>query len=158
MLRNNKFCKFFGIGTIKLKIHDDKKRILKDVRYIPELKMDLISLGMLDKSSCMFVSESRTLLVKNGPVTVMKGFIKNGLYTLKGRTVIGESSITQKTDEYQSMLWYRRLAHVCMKELQELHKQELLGTTNLGELPFYEDCILKKSTRASFKIETHNTK
>lgn len=37
-----------GKGTIKLKLHDDYAKLLTNVRYIPELKRNLISLGTLE--------------------------------------------------------------------------------------------------------------
>ena len=49
LLSNNKHCKILGTGTIRIKHYDGIERVLEDVRYIPELKRNLISLGMLDK-------------------------------------------------------------------------------------------------------------
>ena len=50
LLGNNKHCKILGTGTVKIKHYDGIERVLEDVRYIPELKRNLISIGMLDKS------------------------------------------------------------------------------------------------------------
>lgn len=95
IIRNNKSCKILRIGSVRLKLHDGMERVLKEVRYIPELKRNLISLGMMDRSGCTFKSESGTLKISRGALVVMKGVIKNGLYTLIGKTVSGESSPVQ---------------------------------------------------------------
>ena len=47
-LCNNKACEIQGMGTIHLKMFDDRDFLLKDVRYIPELKRNLISISMFD--------------------------------------------------------------------------------------------------------------
>ena len=44
----NNTCKAKGIGTVQLKLHDGTVRDLQDVRYIPDLKKSLISLGALE--------------------------------------------------------------------------------------------------------------
>lgn len=42
LLGNNKSCKVQGIGTIKLKMFYDQEMLLQDVRYVPELKRNLL--------------------------------------------------------------------------------------------------------------------
>ena len=49
-LGNNVNCKVVGIGSIRIKIYDSIVRTLSDVRRVPELKKNLISLGMLDSN------------------------------------------------------------------------------------------------------------
>jgi len=45
-------CKIFGVGSIRVRIFDGIVRESTDVRYVPELKSNLISLGVLD--SCEY--------------------------------------------------------------------------------------------------------
>lgn len=54
ILGNNKTCKIRGIGEVRL--HDSTELLLSDVRYVPELKRNLISLGALDNIGCTFKS------------------------------------------------------------------------------------------------------
>ena len=44
---NDNPCKTTEIGSIKLRNHDGSTRILRDVRYVPKLKKNLISLKAL---------------------------------------------------------------------------------------------------------------
>ena len=46
---NYKACIVARIGTIKLGLEDGSKRILREVRYVLDLKRNLISLGVIDK-------------------------------------------------------------------------------------------------------------
>ena len=45
MLGNNKCCEIKGVGTVRIKFHDGIERVLSQVRYIPSLRRNLISLG-----------------------------------------------------------------------------------------------------------------
>ena len=49
LLGNNKACKIAGVGSVRFKLHDESIRLLTEVRYVPDLKRNLISLGELDK-------------------------------------------------------------------------------------------------------------
>lgn len=59
----NKSSKIAGIGSIRFKLHDGNERLLTEVRYVPNLKRNLISLGELDKIGYMFKGENLELLV-----------------------------------------------------------------------------------------------
>ena len=48
LLGNNKSCEIQGIGTVRIKMFDGIERVLQQVRYIPGLKRNLVSLGTLD--------------------------------------------------------------------------------------------------------------
>ena len=48
LLGNSVSCKVVGIGTIMIKMFDGVIRKLQNVRHVPELKKNLISLGTLD--------------------------------------------------------------------------------------------------------------
>ena len=52
MMGNNVVCKIMGIGNVNRKLHDGTIRELRQVRHVPELKRNLISLGMLDQMRC----------------------------------------------------------------------------------------------------------
>lgn len=50
LLGNKKACKILGIGKVSIRMHDGCVRVQHDVRYVLELKRNLLSIGMLDKS------------------------------------------------------------------------------------------------------------
>ena len=51
LLGNNLACKVTRMGTINIQMFDGKTKELKQVRYVPELKRNLISPGMVDKTT-----------------------------------------------------------------------------------------------------------
>ena len=54
---DNKACIVVGIGMIKLGLEDGSERILREVRYVPDLNQNLIFLGVLDREGCSFKSQ-----------------------------------------------------------------------------------------------------
>ena len=72
LLGNDHECKVFGIGDVKLKMHDYSFRTLKVVRHVPELKRNLISLGELARNGHYFKGEGETLKVTRESLVCMK--------------------------------------------------------------------------------------
>ena len=92
-LGDNKVCTVAGIGTIKLGLEDEIVRILWEVRYVPNLKRNLISLGAFDVEGCSFKSQGGVLRVSSGSLLYMKGDLKSRLYILHWKTLVGEAAI-----------------------------------------------------------------
>ncbi|KAH9668177.1 hypothetical protein KPL70_021322 [Citrus sinensis] len=78
VMGNDLTCRVVGRGSIRLKMFDGMSKELRDVRHVPDLKRNLISLGMLDKIGCLVKLESGTLKVLKGSMVVMKGNMSNG--------------------------------------------------------------------------------
>ena len=57
-------------------------RDLKDIKYIPEMKMNLISLGALESSGLTITLKDDGLKVSLGNLMVMKGIRRKNLYLL----------------------------------------------------------------------------
>jgi len=112
LLGNNKPCKIQGIGSIKLKLHDGSEKIIQDVRFVPNLNRNLISLGKLDRKGYLFRGENGTLEVMKDSRIVMRGVRKHGLYSLKGEVVVGLVASVSVRDMSRIELWHRRLGHV----------------------------------------------
>ncbi|KAH9754460.1 hypothetical protein KPL71_015451 [Citrus sinensis] len=146
-----------GIGTVSLKMFDGVVREITQVRHVPDLKRNLISVGMLDQMGCIVKAEKGVLRVIKGSMVIMKGNKNNGLYVLNGQTVIGEASVTESGED-KSKLWHLRLGHMSEKGLKELEKKGVFGKDQLNSLGFCEDCILGKASRIKFESAVHTTK
>ena len=55
-------------------------RTLTNVRHVPELKRNLISLSILDEVGYSCKTENKTMKVSKEVLVVMRGVRKNGLY------------------------------------------------------------------------------
>ena len=65
-------CKTIGIWLIKIRMHDGIVRTLSNIRYVPDLKKILISLGTLDSNVYKFSAEGGVLRVSKHSLLVLK--------------------------------------------------------------------------------------
>ena len=61
-------CEIIGIGSVQIKTHDGMIRTLKNVRHIPGMKRNLISLSTLDKEGLKYTGSG-------GVVKVSKSYL-----------------------------------------------------------------------------------
>ncbi|KAK2965407.1 hypothetical protein RJ640_001484 [Escallonia rubra] len=114
LMGNDAVCEVMGICTIKIKMFDGIVRTLSDVRYIPDLKKNLISLGTLDSIDCSISIKGGVIKVSKGAMVIMKGQKTGNLYKLMGKTVIGGASVSTHAggSNDNSELWHKRLGHL----------------------------------------------
>ena len=96
LLGNNKACKITGVGSVRFKLHDETIRLLIEVRYVPDLKRNLISLGEFDKNGYVFQGEISIPRVMKGSKEVLRGVNKQGLYTLVVRQVLHPRNLCRR--------------------------------------------------------------
>ena len=87
---NGVYCKITGIGNIRINMFDGVVRTLCDVRHVPEVKKNLISLSTLNSNDYGYKSEGGVMKVTKGAMVVMKGQ-KNSknIHKLLGSIVVG---------------------------------------------------------------------
>src|ERR1044072_4008907 len=138
LLGNNKACKITGVGSVRFKLHDETIRLLIEVRYVPDLKRNLISLGEFNKKGYVFQGEKIILRVMKGSKKVLRGVKKQDLYTLEAEVVSGLTNVTSTKPLSKTEIWHMRLGHISEKGLVELGKQNLLGGDKFEKLIFCE--------------------
>ena len=69
---DNKACIMSSIEMIELELEDGSEWILREVRYVPDLKRNSISLRVLDREGCSFKSKGVVLRVSRGSLLYMK--------------------------------------------------------------------------------------
>ncbi|KAK2968682.1 hypothetical protein RJ640_005823 [Escallonia rubra] len=106
---------------LKSKMFDGIVRTLGDVRYILDIKKNLISLGTLDSIDCSISIKGGVMKVSKGAMVIMKGQKTGNLYKLMGKTVIGGASVSTHagSSNDNSELWHKRLGHLSEGELHE---------------------------------------
>ncbi|KAK8935199.1 hypothetical protein KSP39_PZI013173 [Platanthera zijinensis] len=80
-------CEILGVGNIRIRMFDGVVRTLTDVRYVPDLRKSLISLGTLEAAGYSFTSNGEYLEVRRGAQTVLRGERFGSLYRLIGTTI-----------------------------------------------------------------------
>ncbi|KAJ8750530.1 hypothetical protein K2173_015683 [Erythroxylum novogranatense] len=120
LMGNNNAYKTRGIGKICLKMHDGTIRELSDVRYVPDMKKNLISIGALESKGIKITIEDGVLKAVYGALVVMKGTRRNNLYFC-GEILGGAISPVANVDSSgTTRLWHMRLGHAGEKALQGL--------------------------------------
>lgn len=157
MMGNNAVCRVIGMENVSLKLHDMTIWELIEVRYVLDLKRNLISLEVIDHIGFSIKLEFGRLLITNGSRIVMKGTKRNEVYVLDGEAITSLSSVSVGFGKDRTKLWHLRLRHMSVKDLMDLQKQWVLGDENISNLDFCEDCVFGKSTRNRFKISSDTT-
>ncbi|KAG6433809.1 hypothetical protein SASPL_105426 [Salvia splendens] len=101
LMGNNSPCKVVGKGAVQIKMFDGIIRTLTNVRHVPDLKRNLVSLGTLDAQGCRFSAEGGVLKITKGALIVMKACRSGNLYVLQGSTVTGKGGSEQSDVELE---------------------------------------------------------
>ncbi|GJY33134.1 retrotransposon protein, putative, ty1-copia subclass [Tanacetum coccineum] len=132
-LGDNRECKIRGIGKVRVQLRDGSSFVLNNVRYIPELKRNLISLGTLEKEGFTVKMQSGKVKVINGSRVVLSGTRRdNCVYSLDGHAMAGELNASVEEKDSLAHIWHKRLEHISEAGLQVVEKQGLFGKKSLG--------------------------
>ncbi|KAK2968890.1 hypothetical protein RJ640_025497 [Escallonia rubra] len=115
LMGNDDACKVMGICTIKMKMFDGIVRTLGDVRYIPDLKKNLISLGTLDSIDFSISIKGEVMKVSKCAMVIMKGQETENLYKPIWNTIISGASVSTThagSSNDNSELWHKWLGHL----------------------------------------------
>ncbi|GJS08194.1 retrotransposon protein, putative, ty1-copia subclass [Tanacetum coccineum] len=118
------------------------------LKYILELKRNLISIGNLEKKGYIIELQSGKVKVINGSKVVLSGTRRrdNCVYSLDGHAVAGELNAGIKEKDSLAQVWHKRLGHISEARLEVMEK--LFGKKNISKLDFCENYVLGKSHRS----------
>nr|GEW34573.1 retrotransposon protein, putative, Ty1-copia subclass [Tanacetum cinerariifolium] len=107
LLGDNRSCAIMRTGKVRVQMKDGSSFVLGNVRYILELKRNLISLGTLDREGYTVKLQNGRVKVINGSLMVLSGTMKgNCVYFLDGWAESGEASIDSFWAEAMAMASY----------------------------------------------------
>ncbi|KAK8921663.1 hypothetical protein KSP39_PZI019972 [Platanthera zijinensis] len=135
-----------GSGDVHLET-ELGKIVLKGVRHIPDLRMNLISVGRLDDGGFTSIEGGGTWRLMKGSLVVAKGRKCCGLYRTKAK-ICGPSVNAAEGDSME--LWHRRLGHISEKNLKILVKNKVLPELSGGLPDTCAHCLAGKQKRVSF--------
>nr|TKR74783.1 hypothetical protein D5086_0000291950 [Populus alba] len=127
LMGNDDVSKVKGIGTIHLKMHNGVVKTLTKVWYVPDLKKNLFSLGVLESSGYKIIMHGGILRAIRGVLVVLRGTRMGNLYFLDGSIVTGTAAVSKSLEDAEannSRVWHMRLGHAGEKALQGLVKQD----------------------------------
>ena len=108
IMGNDATYSIIGIGIVKIKMFDGVVRVFEDVRHIPDLRKNLISLGVLDDLGYSYSSKGRVMKITKCILLVIKGQKVNQLYRLIGDTIVGGDTVITSTKSSidDTKLWH----------------------------------------------------
>ncbi|GFY99519.1 hypothetical protein Acr_13g0009190 [Actinidia rufa] len=92
-MANNTASRVVGRGTVQFYMADGRSVTLTEVRYVPNLRKNLISIGMLDSKGCSFEASGGILRVSKGNKEMLWGKKTRGLYRLEGNVQTGGATV-----------------------------------------------------------------
>lgn len=151
-------CEVVEIGSVCLKLEDNREILLRKVRHVPKLRRNLILMSMLADQDCYFIGNKKNLQIRRVGKTIVTGARMNGLYYLKSVSFPNVAFLSQfdKTEDFER--WNRSLSHISENGLNELSKQWLIQSIGIMRLNFCEHCVYSKAKRLKFTKETHISK
>lgn len=151
---NQDRSKIVGIGDIIRTTSTGCKLILKDVRHVPTMRLNLNSTGKLDDDDLMnYFGEGKWKLAK-GSLIMARGKKVGSLYILQAMLCKGEVNIT--TDDMDR--WHKRLGHISEKGLHILAQKQLLPDVKGKPLDPCAHCLAGKQHRVSFQRSSQPTR
>jgi hypothetical protein len=148
--------KVMGIGSVQLKIQSEcgfVNIIISDVLFVPELSVNLISIGKLAKKGykILFEKEVCNILLENKIIAKGKCWHDNeNLYELK---VVKESNRMYAANEINNKwkLWHLRLGHLSIDNMKKVKAQDIEFNKDKLISEFCEECVLGKMTKLPHK-------
>ncbi|GFZ12253.1 hypothetical protein Acr_23g0006380 [Actinidia rufa] len=92
-MANNTASRVVGKGSVQFRMADGRSVTLTEIRHVPNLRKNLISIGMLDSKGCNFDASGGTLRVSKGNKEMLWGKKTGGLYRLEGSVQTGGATI-----------------------------------------------------------------
>ena len=121
---NEGVSQIVGMGDICLKTYIGCKLLLKDVRHVPNIRLNLISTGKLDDEGYNNqFGDGKWKLSKNSLVVARDKKIST-LYWMQGKIYLNVVNTLENDSSIK--LWHKWLGHISEKGLQVLAKKELL--------------------------------
>lgn len=154
LLGNNQICLVKGIGSIRLKLQNGSEKLLTEVRYIPDIKRNLISLGVLEQKGCSFLSSGGVMKIMRGSEVVMEARRKHSLYYLAAEAICNDLHLVKKAD---AEIWHLRLGHVSIDGVNQLINKGLIEADSKLKSRDCEVCVLGKSKKLSYPTGKHTS-
>jgi len=127
-MRNEAKCEILGMGDIQLETSIGCKLLLKNVRYVPEMRLSSISIGKFDDEGYHnYLGGGQWKLCK-GSLILTRGKKINTLYKTEARLAKGDVNIGE--NETSTELWHKRLGHMNEKGLPNIKGTFLMPCTH----------------------------
>jgi len=140
-------CQMIGKGIVHVRMYDGTLRELKEVRYIPSMTKNIISVGALEMEGLRRTLGEGVPKMSSGSLVVLKSIRCNNLYYLMSSAVTGLASLGQ-LDGDSTRSWHSGLGQVGLKT------DQALGGVSTCRLEARDSCVFDKKVK--FGTNTHH--
>ncbi|GKU85719.1 hypothetical protein SLEP1_g345 [Rubroshorea leprosula] len=146
---NKSVSHIMGVGDICVQTNVGCTLTLKNVRPVPDMRMNLLSAKALDEEGYAHYFGNGNWKLTKGSMVVAKGRACCSLYKTHMKMCGGQLNTVE--DEASPNLWHNRLAHMSEKGLQLLAKQSLIPMAKGEYVNPCDVCLFGKQHRVSFQ-------
>ena len=146
-LTDGKSLDIVGKGDINIKTSNGSLWTLHNVRHIPALKRNLISIRQLDDEGhhTTFGDGDGAWKVTKGNLVVARGKKRGSLYM-----IVDEDMVTVTETDNNSTMWHQRLGHMSEKGMKLMVAKGKLSSLKHVDVGACEHCILGKQKKVGF--------
>ncbi|GKA66722.1 putative RNA-directed DNA polymerase [Tanacetum coccineum] len=136
---NTGLSRIAGIGDICLKFDTGMELVLHNVKHVPDMRLNIISTGLLDEDGYHNSSGNGLWKVTLGSLIVARGKRES------------KSIVNAIDNDDMTELWHKRLGHMSEKGMSILSKKNVLSGVHDINLKKCSHCLAGKMTRRAFK-------
>lgn len=118
---NETVSRVAGVGTICLETSIGTKLVLNNVKHAPDVRLHLISVGVLDDEGYVSTNGAGKWKLTKGSMIVARGEKRRGLYWTTASTCVDMVNVVESNSS--STLWHKRLSHISEKGQNVLAKK-----------------------------------
>nr|GFB86729.1 zinc finger, CCHC-type [Tanacetum cinerariifolium] len=128
-LGDNRECKIIGIDKVRIQLRDGSSFVLHNVRYILELKRNLISMGTLEKGGYTVKLHAGKVKVSNGSRVILSGIRRdNCVYSLDGHAIAEWKQLVEnQTGRTVKKLKTNNGLEFCNREFEQLCIESMIA-------------------------------
>nr|GEV02725.1 retrovirus-related Pol polyprotein from transposon TNT 1-94 [Tanacetum cinerariifolium] len=149
---NTGLSRIAGIGEICLKFDTKMELVLHNVKHVPDMRLNIISIGLLNEDGYHNSSSNGLWKVTLGSLIVARGKRESKLYMTHPK--ISKSIVNVVDNDDMTELWNNRLGHMSENGMAILSKKNVLSGMHDINLKKCSHCLAKKQTRLAFKIRS----
>ncbi|KAG7553078.1 Zinc finger CCHC-type superfamily [Arabidopsis thaliana x Arabidopsis arenosa] len=153
---NDGLAQVVGIGDICLETSIGTRLMLKDVKHVPDLRMNLISTRRLDDEGFYSLHGGGKWKLSRGSLVVARGEKLSSFYLMQAK--VSKDSVNALENDHAMELWHKRLGHMSEKGMSVLSKKEAIPRISGLHLEKCAHCLRGKQHMVSFKSSVPSRK
>ena len=146
---NENLSKVVGKGDVCLETMEGAKLVLRDVRHVPDMRLNLISVDKLDGEGYCHTFKNGQWKLTKGALVVARGKKQSKLYVTEAKISLEVANSTEIVDDVA--LWHKRLGHMSEKSMVKLAKKKVIPGLDHVHLERCVDCLAGKQNRVAFR-------